>query len=141
MRTAFVGLGVMGYPMAGHLQRAGHEVTAFNRTEAKAVRWAEENGGASAPTPAAAARDAEVVALCVGNDDDVRSVVLPPDGVLAGLKPGAVVLDHTTTSAELAREMASRCTEAGVTFLDAPVSGGQAGAENGQLTIMVGGEP
>ncbi|MEM9181770.1 MAG: NAD(P)-dependent oxidoreductase, partial [Pseudomonadota bacterium] len=141
MRTAFVGLGVMGYPMAGHLQRAGHEVTAFNRTETKAVRWAEENGGASAPTPAAAARDAEVVALCVGNDDDVRSVVLPPDGVLAGLKPGAVVLDHTTTSAELAREMASRCTEAGVTFLDAPVSGGQAGAENGQLTIMVGGEP
>ncbi|MEM7704676.1 MAG: NAD(P)-dependent oxidoreductase [Pseudomonadota bacterium] len=141
MRTAFVGLGVMGYPMAGHLQRAGHEVTAYNRTEAKAARWAAEYGGASAPTPAAAAQDAEVVALCVGNDDDVRSVVLPPDGVLASLKPGAVVVDHTTTSAELAREMASRCAEVGVTFLDAPVSGGQAGADNGQLTIMVGGEP
>ncbi len=140
MKTAFIGLGVMGFPMAGHLQRAGHEVTVFNRTEAKAARWVAEYGGASAPTPAAASRHAEVVALCVGNDDDVRSVVLPPDGVLAGLKAGAVVIDHTTTSAELAREMATRSNEAGVAFLDAPVSGGQAGAEKGQLTIMVGGD-
>jgi 3-hydroxyisobutyrate dehydrogenase len=143
--TAFVGLGVMGYPMAGHLARNGFEVTVFNRTGAKAEQWLEEHGGGSvrtalAGTPGEAAANADVVFLCVGNDDDVRSVVFGDDGVLAAMKEGAILVDHTTASADLARELAAACAEKGVGFLDAPVSGGQAGAENGQLTVMVGGD-
>lgn len=137
MRVGFVGLGVMGYPMAGHLQRAGHEVTVYNRSPARALEWVQQYGGASAPTPALSAANADIVFLCVGNDDDVRSVMLGEEGILAGLQPGAIVVDHTTASAELAREMAAA---ADVGFLDAPVSGGQAGAENGALTVMVGGD-
>jgi len=140
MKVAFVGLGVMGFPMAGHLAAAGHEVTVFNRTRAKAERWVERHGGALGATPAEAARGAAAVFLCVGNDDDVREVVLGADGVLHGLAPGAVVVDHTTTSARLAREVAAAAAEKSVAFLDAPVSGGQAGAENGVLTVMAGGD-
>ena len=139
--VAFVGLGVMGYPMAGHLAAAGHAVRVFNRTETRAEAWAAEHGGTTAPTPAAAAAGADFVFVCVGNDDDVRSVTLAKDGVLERIPAGAVLVDHTTASAELARELASAGAERGVGFLDAPVSGGQAGAENGQLTIMVGGDP
>ncbi|MFO1128283.1 MAG: NAD(P)-dependent oxidoreductase [Rhodospirillales bacterium] len=139
MKAAFVGLGVMGYPMAGHLQRAGHAVTVYNRTRAKADRWVAEFGGAAADTPAKAAAGAEVVLSCVGNDDDLRSVILGDSGVLAGLKTGGVIVDHTTTSAVVARQLAAAGASAGVAFLDAPVSGGQSGAENGQLSIMVGG--
>jgi 3-hydroxyisobutyrate dehydrogenase-like beta-hydroxyacid dehydrogenase len=141
MKIAFIGLGVMGYPMAGHLQRAGHQVTAYNRTAAKADAWAQAYGGAVAATPASAAEGAELACCCVGNDDDVRSVILGEQGVFAGLRPGAVVVDHTTASADLARELAAGAKELELQFLDAPVSGGQAGAENGALTIMVGGEP
>ncbi len=140
MKIAFIGLGVMGYPMAGHLQSSGHQVTVFNRSAEKAEGWVEQFGGAQAPTPAEAAREAEVACLCVGDDDDVRSVVLGDDGIFGGLAAGGVVVDHTTASADLARELAGLAGERGLGFLDAPVSGGQAGAENGVLTIMVGGE-
>ncbi len=140
MKLAFLGLGVMGYPMAGHLARAGHDVTVYNRSAAKAATWVEAHGGASAPTPAAAASRAEIVMMCVGNDDDVRMVVTGKDGALSGMAKGAVLVDHTTASAEVAREVYDAAKKQGVGFLDAPVSGGQAGAENGKLTIMVGGD-
>src|SRR5947207_1281942 len=129
MKVAFIGLGVMGYPMAGHLARAGHEVAVFNRSPAKAQRWAEEHGGRAAPGIAEAVIGAEMVGLCVGNDDDVRTVVIE---ALPAMAPGAIVVDHTTTSARLAREMARAASDAGCVFLDAPVSGGQAGAQAGQ---------
>jgi 3-hydroxyisobutyrate dehydrogenase-like beta-hydroxyacid dehydrogenase len=138
--AAFIGLGVMGFPMAGHLARAGHHVTVYNRTPAKALPWTEKYGGKSAPTPAAAAAGAEFVMLCVGNDDDVRAVALAPDGALSAMKAGAILVDHTTASATVAREVYAVAKARGVRFLDAPVSGGQAGAENGKLTIMVGGD-
>lgn len=141
-KLAFLGLGVMGYPMAGHLARkGGHEVTVYNRTAAKAAQWAKEYGGRSAPTPREAAAGADFVMMCVGNDDDVRSVVYGADGALAGMKKGAILVDHTTASALLARELHAKCKEKGIGFVDAPVSGGQAGAQNGQLSIMCGGEP
>jgi 3-hydroxyisobutyrate dehydrogenase-like beta-hydroxyacid dehydrogenase len=141
-RIGFIGLGVMGSPMAGHLKRKGsHDVVAYNRTFAKAEAWAREYGGASARTPREAARDADFVFCCVGNDSDVRAVTLGSDGALAGMKKGAVLVDHTTASAILARELDSAARGLGVGFLDAPVSGGQAGAQNGQLGIMVGGDP
>ncbi len=139
-RVAFLGLGVMGYPMAGHLVKAGHQVTVFNRTAAKAAAWAAEHGGAHAPTPREAAAGADIVAACVGNDDDLRSVVLGPDGAFAGMKPGAVFVDHTTASAEVARELHAAAQALGLHFVDAPVSGGQAGAVNGVLTVMCGGD-
>lgn len=140
-KVAFIGLGVMGYPMAGHLKtKGGHEVTVFNRTAEKAHKWAEEHGGRAAATPREAAEGAEFVFTCVGNDDDLRSVVYGPDGALAGMSAGATLIDNTTASAEVAREIEARAKEAGVRFLDAPVSGGQAGAENGVLTVMVGGD-
>lgn len=141
MRVAFLGLGVMGYPMAGHLlKKGGHDVTVYNRSAAKAAQWVKEFGGRSAATPREAAEGCDLVAMCVGNDNDVRSVVYGDDGVLAGLKRGAVLVDHTTASAILARELHEKCREKGVGFVDAPVSGGQAGAVNGQLGIMCGGE-
>ena len=140
MNIAFVGLGVMGFPMAGHLQAAGHQLTVYNRTSARAHAWVERFEGQSATTPAAAAAGADMVCVCVGNDHDVRDVVSGEQGVFAGLSPGAVVVDHTTASAHLARELASEARERELGFLDAPVSGGQAGAENGALTIMVGGD-
>jgi 3-hydroxyisobutyrate dehydrogenase len=136
-RVAFLGLGVMGYPMAGHLAKAGHDVTVYNRTSAKAARWVAQHGGRSAPSPADAARGAEVVLMCVGNDNDVRAVA---KDALAGMEAGAILVDHTTASAEVAREIAAAARARRVEFLDAPVSGGQAGAENGKLTIMVGGD-
>ncbi|MGE3420163.1 MAG: NAD(P)-dependent oxidoreductase, partial [Bradyrhizobium sp.] len=139
-KVAFLGLGVMGHPMAGHLQRAGHQVTVYNRTAAKADQWAAEYGGASASTPHLAARDADIVFACVGNDDDLRSVVLGEHGAFAGMKPGAIFVDHTTASAEVARELHDVAVRKGLRFLDAPVSGGQAGAVNGALTVMCGGE-
>jgi 3-hydroxyisobutyrate dehydrogenase-like beta-hydroxyacid dehydrogenase len=139
--VAFVGLGVMGYPMAGHLSRAGYGVSVFNRTRARADAWAQEYSGTVCDTPAAAARDADVVLMCVGNDDDVRSVVHGDTGIATALKDGAVLVDHTTASAELASELEGTAKTRGAGFLDAPVSGGQAGAQRGQLTIMVGGEP
>ena len=139
-RVAFLGLGVMGYPMAGHLARAGFDVTVYNRSAEKASRWVEQYGGQSAATPAAAATGAALVMMCVGNDDDVRSVAAGPDGALTTMTPGSILVDHTTASAGLARELAATTGAKGVRFLDAPVSGGQAGAENGKLTIMVGGE-
>ncbi len=139
-KLAFLGLGVMGYPMAGHLARAGHHVTVYNRNPAKAQRWTEAHGGASAPTPAAAAAGADIVMMCVGNDDDVRAVVLGPDGALAAIRAGSILVDHTTASAQIAREIHAAAKAKQVGFLDAPVSGGQAGAENGKLTIMVGGD-
>jgi len=141
MKLAFVGLGVMGYPMAGHLQQAGHSVTVFNRTPARADQWVAEFGGASAPTPREAAVAAEILFSCVGNDHDVREVLAGSDGAFAGLSAGAIVVDHTTASAKLARELEREASESGLGFLDAPVSGGQAGAENGVLTVMVGGQP
>jgi 3-hydroxyisobutyrate dehydrogenase-like beta-hydroxyacid dehydrogenase len=140
MKLAFLGLGVMGYPMAGHLSRAGHDVTVFNRTAPKAATWTEAFGGKSAATPAAAVRGAEIALMCVGNDDDVRAVITGNDGALAGLTAGTILVDHTTASAQVAREMHAAAAAKGVAFLDAPVSGGQAGAENGKLTIMVGGD-
>ena len=140
MKLAFLGLGVMGYPMAGHLARAGHEVTVFNRSPEKAAKWVATYGGKSAPTPAAAAQGADIVMMCVGNDDDVRAVATGKDGALAGMAKGALLVDHTTASAEVAREVHAVAAQRGVGFLDAPVSGGQAGAENGKLTIMVGGD-
>ncbi|MEO1062934.1 MAG: NAD(P)-dependent oxidoreductase [Actinomycetota bacterium] len=138
---AFIGLGVMGAPMAGHLAAAGHEVTVFNRTPDKAAGWVDRHGGRSAPTPAAAAEGAELVFTCVGNDDDVRAVVLGADGALATMAEGAILVDHTTASATLARELHAAGAERGVGVLDAPISGGQAGAENGVLTVMCGGDP
>jgi 3-hydroxyisobutyrate dehydrogenase len=137
MKVAFAGLGVMGFPMAGHLAKAGHEITVFNRTAEKAQRWVAANGGRAGATVAEAAAGAELFLLCVGADDDVRQVVTE---ALPALAPGAVVVDHTTTSAVVAREMAALAATGGRAFMDAPVSGGQAGAENGQLTIMCGGE-
>lgn len=147
-RLAFLGLGVMGYPMAGHLARAGHQVTVFNRTAAKAGDWCAEHtaaiGQASqlnhAPSPRQAVRDADLVFCCVGNDDDLRSVVLGADGAFAGMKAGAVLVDHTTASADVARELYATARAQGLHFVDAPVSGGQAGAQNGTLTVMCGGD-
>ena len=139
-RVAFLGLGVMGHPMAGHLARAGHQVTDYTRTAAKAQAWVAEYGGAFAATPAAAVKDAEFVFCCVGNDDDLRSVVLGGQGALAGMAAGAVFVDHTTASAEVARELHAEAAGRGIAFVDAPVSGGQAGAVNGALTVMCGGE-
>jgi 3-hydroxyisobutyrate dehydrogenase-like beta-hydroxyacid dehydrogenase len=138
-RVAFLGLGVMGFPMAGHLVRAGHQVTVYNRTAARAERFAALHGGASAATPAAAAQGARFVFSCVGRDADVREVLLGPQGALTAAAAGAVLVDHTTASAELARELERRAAERGVGFLDAPVSGGQSGAEEGVLTVMAGG--
>ncbi len=138
-KAAFLGLGVMGYPMAGHLAKAGHEVVVFNRTAAKAQGWAEAHGGAHAATPAEAAAGAEFVMACVGNDDDLRAVTLGEGGAFAGMAGGAVFVDHTTASADVARELDAEARARGFGFVDAPVSGGQAGAENGALTIMCGG--
>ena len=139
-RVAFLGLGVMGHPMAGHLARAGHQVTVYNRSAAKAQAWVAEYGGRAAATPREAAAGAEFVFACVGNDDDLRSVVLGADGALAGMAPGAVFVDHTTASAEVARELYGAARTLGLQFVDAPVSGGQAGAVNGLLTVMCGGD-
>jgi 3-hydroxyisobutyrate dehydrogenase len=140
-KVAFIGLGVMGYPMAGHLaKRGGHDVTVFNRTTAKAEKWAAEYGGKFAPTPRAAAEGAEYVFTCVGNDDDLRSVTTGANGAFEGMKKGAVYIDNTTASAIVARELYDAAKTRGIASLDAPVSGGQAGAENGQLTVMVGGD-
>lgn len=139
-RVAFLGLGVMGYPMAGHLAGAGHRVTVYNRSPAKAAQWVAEHGHASAATPREAAADADIVFACVGNDDDLRSVVLGEHGALAGMKPGAIFVDHTTASAEVARELAAAALPLGLQFIDAPVSGGNLGALNGALTVMCGGD-
>ena len=143
-KLAFLGLGVMGFPMAGHLARAGHSVTVYNRSAPRAEKWLADvspsSGSASAPTPAAAAAGADMVMMCVGNDDDVRAVALGPDGAVAAMQPGSIFVDHTTASATVAREVHQAAAARGVRFLDAPVSGGQAGAENGKLTIMVGGD-
>jgi len=137
---AFIGLGVMGHPMAGHLQAAGHATTVYNRTSAKADSWVAEHGGTSAATPREAATGAEAVMVCVGNDDDLRSVIFGDDGVLAGMASGSTLIDHTTASAEVARKIRAAADELGVGFIDAPVSGGQAGAQNGQLSVMCGGD-
>jgi 3-hydroxyisobutyrate dehydrogenase-like beta-hydroxyacid dehydrogenase len=139
-KVAFIGLGVMGAPMARHLAQRGHAITVYNRTPAKAAHWVADNGGASAPTPREASNGAAFVFTCVGNDDDLRSVALGPEGALIGMSPGATLVDHTTASATVAREIAAAASHRGLGFLDAPVSGGQAGAENGQLSVMVGGE-
>lgn len=139
-KVAFLGLGVMGYPMAGHLKRAGHDVTVYNRTASKSQRWVQEFGGVAAVTPAEAAAGADIVFMCVGNDDDVRSVVYGETGAFAGMKPGAILWDDTTDSAALARELAAEAEKRGFGFVDAPVSGGQSGAEKGVLTVMCGGE-
>ena len=139
--VAFVGLGVMGYPMAGHLKAKGHDVVVFNRTRARAAQWVAQHGGRLAETPRAAAEGREIVFACVGNDDDVRAIAYGEEGVLAGLARGSVLVDHTTASAELARELAKAADAKGIGFVDAPVSGGQAGAENGVLTVMCGGRP
>jgi len=138
--VAFIGLGVMGFPMAGHLARAGHRVTVYNRSAAKSGAWVEEFGGQAKATPVEAVQGADVVFVCVGNDDDVRSVVLGPQGAFAGMRPGSVLVDHTTASAELARELHAAARAQGLQFVDAPVSGGQAGAVNGLLTVMCGGD-
>jgi 3-hydroxyisobutyrate dehydrogenase/2-hydroxy-3-oxopropionate reductase len=141
-KVAFIGMGVMGYPMAGHLKvKGGHEVTVYNRTPAKAEQWVKQYGGKSAPTPAAAAEGADFVFTCVGNDDDLRSVTTGDDGVLSGMKSNAILIDNTTASAEVARELDAAARDKGCGFIDAPVSGGQAGAENGVLTVMCGGDP
>lgn len=154
MKVSFIGLGVMGYPMAGHLANAGHDVTVYNRTTAKAKAWLKDytsqvsqNKSLSVQpqlgykdSPKLASIDADIVFVCVGNDDDLRSVIYGTDGVLAGIKAGGIIVDHTTTSADVAREIAAKCAEQNVSFLDAPVSGGQAGAENGVLTVMLGGD-
>ena len=139
-RVAFIGLGVMGFPMAGHLARAGHAVTVYNRSAAKAQAWVAEFGGASAPTPRQAADGADIVFSCVGNDDDLRAVTIGADGAFAGMKPGACFVDHTTASAAVARELHAAGVQRGLQFIDAPVSGGQAGAVNGLLTVMCGGQ-
>jgi 3-hydroxyisobutyrate dehydrogenase len=140
MKLAFLGLGVMGYPMAGHLQKAGHSVTVYNRNAEKSATWVATFGGVSAPSPREAAQGADIVMMCVGNDNDVRSVIYGADGALAGLAAGAVLVDHTTASADVAREVYAAVAKAGKHFIDAPVSGGQAGAENGKLTVMCGGD-
>ncbi len=139
-KISFIGLGVMGYPMAGHLKQAGYPVTVYNRTTAKAEQWAKEFGGEFALTPALAAAEADIVFSCVGNDDDLRQVMMGTEGVIHGLKAGAVVVDHTTASAEVARELDAELEKRGCQFLDAPVSGGQQGAINAALTVMVGGD-
>ncbi|WP_454688875.1 NAD(P)-dependent oxidoreductase [Achromobacter aloeverae] len=139
-KVAFLGLGVMGFPMAGHLARAGHAVTVYNRTAAKAQEWVKEFGGKAAPTPREAAAGADIVFACVGNDDDLRSVVLGADGAFAGMAKDAVFVDHTTASADVARELYAQARKQGLQFVDGPVSGGQAGAVNGALTVMCGGE-
>jgi 3-hydroxyisobutyrate dehydrogenase-like beta-hydroxyacid dehydrogenase len=139
-QLAFLGLGVMGFPMAGHLAKAGHGVTVYNRTASRAADWVQKHGGRSAPTPAAAVAGAEIVMMCVGNDSDVRAVASGDNGALAAMQAGTILVDHTTASAEVARELYEAAKTRGVGFLDAPVSGGQAGAENGKLTIMVGGD-
>ena len=138
-RVAFLGLGVMGFPMAGHLAKAGHGVTVYNRSAEKAQAWVAEFGGTAAATPAEAAKNADIVFCCVGNDEDLRSVVLGPQGAFAGMAKGSLFVDHTTASAEIARELAAQAKTMGLGFIDAPVSGGQAGAVNGLLTVMVGG--
>ena len=140
MRITFLGLGIMGYPMAGHLKRAGHDVTVFNRTAARAQKWVAEHRGAAAPTPAAAARDADIVLSCVGRDADLREVTLGADGAFAAIRKGALYIDHTTASATVARERAGEAKARGFDFVDAPVSGGEQGAINGKLTVMCGGE-
>lgn len=140
LNLAFIGLGVMGYPMAGHLANAGHKVCVYNRTTDKAVKWAETYGGSFGATPAEAAKGADIVFCCVGNDDDVRSVTTGENGVISGMKSGSILVDHTTVSAELATELDTACRKTNLHFIDAPVSGGQQGAENGKLTIMCGGE-
>jgi 3-hydroxyisobutyrate dehydrogenase len=140
MKLAFLGLGVMGYPMAGHLAKAGHDMTVYNRTTAKAEAWVKEHGGAFRASPAEAAGGAAIVLMCVGNDDDVRAVAMGEGGALAGMAAGALLVDHTSASAQVARELEHLAKARGLGFLDAPVSGGQAGAQNGRLTVMVGGE-
>ncbi|MFM7893555.1 MAG: NAD(P)-dependent oxidoreductase [Actinomycetota bacterium] len=140
VKVAFVGLGVMGNPMARHLAQEGHDVTVYNRTAAKANDWVAAHGGTAAATPREAAQNADLVMVCVGNDDDVRSVIYGSDGVLAGIAKSGIVVDHTTASATLARELSKACTDKGVGFIDAPVSGGQAGAESGQLSVMCGAD-
>ncbi|MDV7338593.1 NAD(P)-dependent oxidoreductase [Terasakiella sp. A23] len=140
MKVAFLGLGVMGYPMAGYLTKNGHDVTVYNRTTAKAEKWAAEYNGNFAETPAKATEGAQIVFACVGNDDDLRSVCTGDNGAFSAMDSGAIFIDHTTTSAEVARELYAKAKEIGLSFMDAPVSGGQAGAENGTLTIMVGGD-
>ena len=140
-RVAFLGLGVMGQPMAGHLALAGHSVTVYNRSPAKAQAWVAEFKGTSAPTPREAVAGCDIVFCCVGNDDDLRAVVLGQDGALTGMKPGAIFVDHTTASADVARELQAAAQPLGIAFVDAPVSGGQAGAQNGLLTVMCGGDP
>jgi 3-hydroxyisobutyrate dehydrogenase-like beta-hydroxyacid dehydrogenase len=139
-KVAFIGLGVMGYPMAGHLKTGGHEVTVYNRTKSKAEAWVKQHGGSMAETPRAAAEGAEIAFSCVGNDDDLRGVVLGEEGVFAGLSSGGIFVDNTTASAEVARELYAIGQEQGIDLIDAPVSGGQAGAENGALTVMCGGD-
>jgi len=138
--VSFIGLGIMGYPMAGYLARSGHRVTVYNRTTARALKWVAEYPGASAPTPAAAVENADFVFCCVGNDDDLRAVTLGPDGAFSSMQAGSVFVDHTTTSARVARELHAEAARLGFSFVDAPVSGGQAGAENGTLTVMIGGD-
>lgn len=138
-KVAFIGLGVMGFPMAGHLTKA-HAVTVYNRNPARSAAWVAKYGHASAPTPALAAKDADIAFVCVGDDPDLRQVILGADGVLSGIGTGRVIVDHTTASADIARELAEKCRAKTVGFIDAPVSGGQAGAENGQLTVMCGGD-
>ena len=140
-KTAFIGLGVMGYPMAGHLKKAGHQVTIYNRTASKAEQWVQEYGGMKASTPADAAKEADFVMACVGNDDDLREITCGTNGAFSGMSQGSVFIDHTTVSAKVTRELSENAAEQGFPFLDAPISGGQAGAENGMLTVMVGGDP
>ena len=140
MKVAFIGLGVMGYPMAGHLQKSGHDVCVYNRSKEKAEKWQAEYSGNFAVTPASAAKDCDIVFSCVGNDNDLRQVVLGEHGILSGMPKGSILVDHTTASAEVAIELAEKAKANGQYFLDAPVSGGQAGAESGNLTIMVGGD-
>lgn len=140
MKVAFIGLGVMGFPMAGHLANAGHDITVFNRTEEKAALWAQSHEGSTAKTPRDASKECDAVFICVGNDDDLRNVVLGAEGALSGMKTNSVLVDHTTASADVARELFDICSQKSIGFIDAPVSGGQQGAENGQLTIMCGGE-
>ena len=139
-KVAFLGLGVMGYPMAGHLAKAGHSITVYNRTPAKGEAWVAEFGGSARQTPREAATGADIVFACVGNDDDLRAIVLGADGALAGMQPGAIFVDHTTASADVARELYGAAKNLGIAFVDAPVSGGQAGAQNGLLTVMCGGD-
>jgi len=139
-KVSFIGLGVMGFPMAGHLQKSGYQVTVYNRTQSKAKAWVDQYGGDMATTPAQATKNSDIVFVCVGNDDDLKQVILGANGAFSGMKADAILVDHTTASATVARELAQQANSIGLTFLDAPVSGGEAGAVNGQLSIMVGGE-